>query len=391
MLALLCLLFSAADAAPADDEAVAAAKAKAWRPIDLRLFEDSIHGARVRFKNEEPPYAVWNDAQIVHIAENLLAYQYRDGGWPKNVDWLRTWTAEELAAIRTRHGGRDGGTLDNSTTWTHVQYLAAVYQQTRLGRYAEAAGKGLRWIIGQQNERSGGWRGADVDAITFNDHVMAGVLQTLGAAGLDDERYGFVEPQTRDVARQAREKGIACVLRCQIRVGGQLTAWAQQHSHEDFAPVWGRSFEPPAITAKESVGVVRLLMEINDPPPEVVEAVQAAVTWFQKAKITGRRIERVPAEPAVLEGRFCDYDLVEVADPAAASLWTRFYDPENHGPIFCTRDGRITDRYADLDRERRTGYSFYGDWPADLLARDYPHWRERWTGRIPAPEVPKNH
>ena len=36
---------------------------------------------------------------------------------------------------------------------------------------------------------------------------------------------------------------------------------------------------------------------------------------------------------------------------------------------------------AEIDNERRVGYSWYGDWPARLLSTDYPAWKAKW----PAP------
>jgi hypothetical protein len=32
---------------------------------------------------------------------------------------------------------------------------------------------------------------------------------------------------------------------------------------------------------------------------------------------------------------------------------------------------------AEVDRERRTGSGWYGNWPARLLARDYAVWKTR--------------
>jgi len=30
---------------------------------------------------------------------------------------------------------------------------------------------------------------------------------------------------------------------------------------------------------------------------------------------------------------------------------------------------------AEIEHERRNGYSYYGSWPADLLVEDYPAWK----------------
>lgn len=37
--------------------------------------------------------------------------------------------------------------------------------------------------------------------------------------------------------------------------------------------------------------------------------------------------------------------------------------------------------YDQIHPERRTGYSWYGTWPADLLETEYPRWQCRVMGR----------
>jgi hypothetical protein len=33
--------------------------------------------------------------------------------------------------------------------------------------------------------------------------------------------------------------------------------------------------------------------------------------------------------------------------------------------------------FAEIGYERRSGYGYHGTWPANLLAKDYPHWRAK--------------
>jgi PelA/Pel-15E family pectate lyase len=208
---------------------------------------------------------------------------------------------------------------------------------------------------------------------------MTGVMRTLKAAVDGEERYGLVPDNVRAKVKEAYDRGLACILKCQIKVGDRLTAWCQQHSHKTFGPVGARSYEKPSIVTAESVGVVRFLMSIDDPPPEVVRAIQAAVAWFDRVKIQGLRIKTVETKPVKFRHHWCDFDRVEVKDPDAPPIWTRFYDLKTEEPFFCTRAGKITKNYTDLSRERRTGYAWYGRWPAKLLRKDYPAWRKRWA------------
>ncbi|MFO7900616.1 MAG: pectate lyase, partial [Planctomycetota bacterium] len=156
----------------------------------------------------------------------------------------------------------------------------------------------------------------------------------------------------------------------------RLTAWCQQHSHKTLEPVGARSYEKPSIVTAESVGVVRFLMSIGDPPPQVIRSIQAAVAWFDRVKIEGLRVKKVEAKPVKFHHHWCDFDRVEVKDPDAPPIWTRYYDLKTEEPFFCTRAGKITRDYTDLSRERRTGYSWYGYYPATLLEKDYPAWRK---------------
>lgn len=166
------------------------------------------------------------------------------------------------------------------------------------------------------------------------------------------------------------ERGLACILQCQVRVAGRLTVWCAQHDETTLAPAPARKYEHASLSGFESVGIVRFLMSLEHPSPEIVASVQAAMAWFEQAKLTGIRIDHPPA-PALPHG----HDRVVVADPSAPPLWARFYEIGTNRPIFGGRDGVIRYTLAEVEPERRGGYRWYGDEPADLLAQDYPRWR----------------
>ena len=352
--------------------AVTKAKTNSWKAIDTGAFADSINHVVMQYEGRKAPYEQYSSEQIVHIAENFLAAQSEDGGWPRNKDWIRVYPASQLSKLRGR------STFDNRSTWTQIDYLARVHQQTGLKRYATSAIKGIEYILASQRA-SGGWRGADVDAVTLNDHVMAGVLGTLKAVLDDRALYVFVDDALLARVRTAYEKGLACILKCQIKVGDRLTAWCQQHDHKTLRPIWARAFEPSSVVTAESVGVVRFLMSIENPSPPVIEAVQSAVAWLDHVKINRLRVDKIKTEPVKFKYHWTDYDYVEVKDPAAPPIWTRYYDLKTEKPIFCTRQRKITSNYTDLSRERRTGYSWYGYYPARLLEKEYPKWQRKWA------------
>jgi PelA/Pel-15E family pectate lyase len=100
-------------------------------------------------------------------------------------------------------------------------------------------------------------------------------------------------------------------------------------------------------------------MSLENPSPAMREAVEGALDWFRATKIEGIRVE--PRKGP--EGD----DKVVVRDPDAGPLWARFYDLKTGKPFFCGRDGIPRATLAEIDRERRTGYAWYGNWPQSLL------------------------
>ena len=118
---------------------------------------------------------------------------------------------------------------------------------------------------------------------------------------------------------------------------------------------------------------MRFLMGIERPPPIIIEAIEGAVVWFDRAKIRGIRLISKPHDSER------GYDRVVIKDATALPIWARFYEIGTNSPIFCGRDGKIKDTLAEIEHERRTGYSWYGHGPATLLSKDYPAWQKKWA------------
>ncbi len=353
-------------------------KTKKTVAVDLTSFSDGIHHALMGYKDKIAPYPRYSPEEIDKISENLLLWQNTDGGWPKNIDWLKIFSGKEIEEIlkQKKDGSKRKSTFDNRNIYSQIEYLAKVYHQTGTEKFAESALHGINYILECQHI-SGGWRGADVDAITFNDDVMQGIMLLLNSILTTRYTYPFIDDPTCLKINLAFEKGIDCILKCQIMVDGRLTAWCQQHSNEDFKPVWARAFEPPSIASSESVSVVRLLMKIENPSQEVIRSVKAAVQWLDKVKINGIRVENVAAEPINFKYHYSDFDREIVKDENAPPIWSRYYDLEIEDPIFCTRQKVITRNYTDLCRERRTGYAWFTYSPSALIKTDFVKWSEK--------------
>lgn len=335
----------------------------------------SSASAAVRWKEALRQPDAWYAAdEAEQLAANVVRYQTPPGGWPKNTDFSKPPSASFLA--RSAKGSVEA-TIDNGGTTTPLHLLARV-----LSARGDAAPPDLRaaffrgfdYLLASQYE-NGGWpqyfplKKGYYTHITYNDNAMVNVLSLLRDAARGEPRFAFVDADRRARAAGAVAKGIDCILRTQAKRDGRLTAWCAQHDEKTLAPAWARKYEPPSLSGSESVGIVRFLMEIENPSPEIIASIEGAVAWFEKARLEGLRVERV-APGAKADRRV-------VRDPSAPPIWARFYELETDRPLFLDRDSVPHYDYAEITAERRGGYAYYGSWPAELLAKDYPRWRQR--------------
>lgn len=326
-----------------------------------------------RCLSQSPEFYATDEA--VRIADNVLLYRRDTGGWPKNVEMARVLNEQDKALLRKAKGRKDS-TFDNGATHTQIRYLAKVYNATGLERVMRAIISAIDYMLDAQYD-NGGWpqsypsRGYS-RYITFNDGAMVGVMSLLREIAGKNPEYAFVDESRRQKARDAVQKGIECILKCQIVVDGKKTAWCAQHDEKTLVPRKARSYELASISGSESVGIVRFLMSIDEPEPEVIEAVRSAVGWFREAGLEG--IRQVRKKDQSKPG---GWDRVVVNDASAPVIWARFYEIGTNKPIFCSRDGVPKATLAEISHERRTGYSWLGYYATSLLAKDYPAWQKK--------------
>ncbi len=321
----------------------------------------------------------YSSEEAIRIADNLLLYQRDTGGWYKNIDMATVLTDTAKSNLLKEKAKTDDSTIDNNATTSQIQYLARVYAATKMDRFEGGALKGLDYLLEAQYD-NGGWpQYYPVDPsryyarITFNDNAMINVMTLLRDLARDPA-YSFVDSDRRAKTEKALQKAIAVILKTQIVVDAKRTAWCQQYDERTLAPAPARSYELESISGQESVGIVRFLMSIDKPSPEVIEAIQSAIQWFDDSKITG--IQVIDKPDPMLPGGF---DRVVVENPNAPPIWARFYDINTHRPFFAGRDGVKKNTLAEIEHERRVGYAYYTSAPAFLLANDYPAWQPKWA------------
>jgi PelA/Pel-15E family pectate lyase len=145
---------------------------------------------------------------------------------------------------------------------------------------------------------------------------MSGVLSLLDDL-VNGRALTFVDPARRARAATAIDIATALILRAQVRVNGQLTAWCAQHDAVTLEPRPARSYEHVSLSGRESVDIIRFLMR-RPAKAEIVEAVDAAVSWLTRARL-------------------------------GDGQWARFYEIGSNRPIYSGRDGIVRYDIAEIE------------------------------------------
>lgn len=317
---------------------------------------------------------------VDQVAENMLAYQRAVGGWPKAVDkkvvnYDKVLTEAERGAVKA-DSLRNDATIDNKATSKELRYLIKAYKINPDPRYLVAVQKGINYLLEAQYE-NGGWSQYYPDhssyrgEITYNDNAMINVLNIMQDIVEGKNDFDQLNATYKAKALVSVQKGVSCILKTQVSVNGKPTVWCAQYDEKTLKPAKARAFELISLSGMESVGITEFLMRIKKPSEEIKAAVNNAVAWFEKSKIP-------------------DYDFVFVDDPQnpkekdrvfipkkGSVIWARFYDIETNEPFFSGRNSVKVKTVAEIEKERRIGYAWYGTWPANLLATKYPAWLKK--------------
>lgn len=321
------------------------------------------------------PNSWYQNTQAVTIADNVLLYQRNTGGWPKNIGMHLPITNQKRDSILLEKKRIDDSTTDNDATLTELLFLAKVYQYHPQKQYKEAFERGVNYLLEAQYP-NGGWpqfyplKSNYSRHITYNDDSMYNILKLLREIPNPNGDYAAIADHEVDQkATEAYNKGVGCLLKSQIRVGDTLTVWCAQHDAITLQPTQARAYELASYSGKESAHLVELLMDIDHPSKEVIQAIEGAISWFKQHKLLHIKVAQYINNQGK-EDRRVAYD------STASPCWARFYELETLKPLFCDRDGIRKYRLEDIGYERRNGYGWYTTEPAKVLKKEVK-WRRK--------------
>jgi PelA/Pel-15E family pectate lyase len=324
--------------------------------------------------------AAYDPGQVREIVANILLFQRANGGWPKDYDMLAVLNDQQRAAVLAARD-RNDTSFDNSNGHSQVEYLAKANAIVGDDELRAACLRGFDHLLAAQLPNGGlpqrypdgkGYHGH----ITFNDGVMIGILNVLKDAADGAPQWVWLDEGRRAKAQAAVERGVDCILKCQIRVGDDVKGWCQQHDAKSFAPASARAFELASVCPQETAEILRFLMRLESPSPEVVAAVNDAAAWLRRVELHDVRVHRIAAPSEKFLRHQADFDSVVRREFGAPPLWARHYELETDRPIFAGRDAVKRYAMADIERERRTGTPWYGGWPTEVL-REHSQWKQR--------------
>lgn len=313
----------------------------------------------ISFEVAQKPAAWFAGPDARRIANNLRTWQAPCGGWTKNTAMARQPRAPGQRWSPWREWDYVG-TIDNKATTSQLEFLARTHSASGNAQDREAVIRGLRYLLNAQMP-SGGWpqvfplQGTYHDQITFNDDAMVRVLILLRNVKNGKAPWQWVDAALRSEIDAAVQSGIECILKTQIKVDGQLTAWCAQHHPISLLPVGARAYELASISGAETVGILRFLMSLSKPAAPVREAVDAGADWLRRSQTDAAKLG--------LKG-------------AKGPHWARFYEIETNRPLFSDPDGKKRYSFSEV-KVKKNSYAWFTPAPAEFLSRDYPKWKAR--------------
>lgn len=310
-------------------------------------------------------YEVTGDSQYLDAAraaaDALATGQQESGGWDYLVDFdprkssgcYRRTDAGKITA-EDAAGRHNTSTFDDNTTQSAIRFLLML-SHTSLGaderdqRIVTALDYALKKMLEAQYP-NGAWpQRYDGKARNPADYPVgkASIPNTYPREYARENyagHYTLNDNSQRDcilVMLEAHKRTGKPEYLAAAKKGGDFLimaqlpepqpVWAQQYNKK-MEPAWARAFEPPSVSAGESSGVIRTLVDLylETGEKKYLQPIGAAIAWYQRSAI-------------------------------GPNKWARFYELGSNKPIYGDRDGKIHYTLEELSDERRTGYSWQSD------------------------------
>ncbi|MGN0819436.1 MAG: pectate lyase [Christensenellaceae bacterium] len=317
---------------------------------------------------------------VILKADNAITWQIPDnGGWDKAYDMhiskARTTEKYNAGSGWTAKGGGYLGIIDNGATYSHMDVIAQAYQITKGEKYKKSLQNALGFLKNLQTAKGGFTqvypkRGNYSDYVTFNDDAMVNVMQRLRTIYQNKAPYTDVFTQTeRTDAKNMFDKGVDFILKSQIEINGEKSAWCAQHDPTTYEPKEAREYERPSVSGSESIGVIGLLLSLTD-NQQAVEAGMAALRWFDAHKLENKAFSSAGVKNSATG------EIEYIYDKNGSTIWYRFYDLNGKGFFSDRKSNSKWSSYngyfydiTEISEERRVGYSWMGTWPQKLIAQ----------------------
>lgn len=399
--------------------------------------------------------AAWyGSTESQDVADIVLAVQKNTGGWMKNDQLHNLKTSEYNNLINARD---EHSCFDNYATTQEMRFLAKVWQGCKVDKYRESFEDALLLILKAQKQ-VGGWSqyyplsgdGSYQDYITFNDDLMTNVMKILRDIYNNEGDFKDIVDETlRNKCKEAFDKGLECIIKCQVDDNGTPAAWCAQHDTIDYLPTEGRPHELPSISGYESASLLSFLMSVENPSEELQNTITTAIDWLSKhiyrknAKIEDYTNTQGEADRHIVDATNSDVwaRFIQIGGESGEKIYNKFFQKlqkynrsrsytyngktytfteyqiaissydatKEYQPIYAIYDSnyphlyyRFLYNYEDADSitiagslkvptslcaVRRTSYQFLGSWCYNTIHTEYPAWKQKIDAQNEAGEA----
>jgi pectinesterase len=318
---------------------------------------------------------VGKDAKAV--ADSISKFKANIRYWNKRVNLYRGVACFDNWLYANNIGF---GVALNMNYAYEMQHLAKVYCTNRDIRYRDAFVKSLLTILDTQSD-DGAWKRFNVMNecsnishvhIAYGQSSMVAIMNLLLDIFTNSE---YLEPlnlssEIKQNAAKAFNKAVSCILNAQIIVNNKATIWGDQYIVHNLSHNGNLKCNMSAYNIIKSVDFVRLLMRVDLPSQEMINAIVCAVDWFEQNKIVTVCFKERNHGPKILQSQVINNNMLE-------PTWALFYNLNNAMPLVL--DKKVFRQFAivELGSKSFCGRPFYTNEPRAII-EEFSVWSKIW-------------